>query len=539
MKLNKESIVQNRKEWKALGYSLPEFDTEKMKEVTRKAPVWVHFGAGNIFRALHASMMQKLLNEGSAASGIVACEGYDAEILEKTSRPYDDLTLFVTLKADGTVDKTVIGSVATSLVLDPALQDFEELKRIFAAKSLQMATFTITEKGYALTGADGNYTAAVLHDAEHPAEPVSYIGKVAALLRYRFENGALPLAMVSTDNCSKNGDKLYNAISFFAKVWEEKGLVKPGFFAYVSDPAKVSFPHTMIDKITPRPDASVEAMLKADAIEGMEPVITEKHTYTAPFVNAEESEYLVIEDSFPNGRPPLEKAGVLFTDRETVGKVERMKVCTCLNPLHTALAVFGCLLGMKKISEEIADPLLKKLVQRIGYDEGLPVVTDPGIISPKAFIDTVVNKRLPNPFMPDTPQRIATDTSQKLAIRFGETIKLYVSSGRDLGSLKMIPLVFAGWLRYLLATDDDGTAFELSPDPLLPRLLPLVKDFRADGSVTAASAKPVLLPLLKDASVFGADLEELGLADTVLALFTELCEGRGAVRNTLEKYVNA
>ena len=78
-------------------------------------------------------------------------------------------------------------------------------------------------------------------------------------------------------------------------------------------------------------------------------------------------------------------------------------------------------------------------------------------MDPKAFIDTVLQVRVPNPFMPDTPQRIATDTSQKLAIRFGETIKAYAESDElDVASLKLIPLVFAGWLRYLMAVDDAG-----------------------------------------------------------------------------------
>ena len=101
----------------------------------------------------------------------------------------------------------------------------------------------------------------------------------------------------------------------------------------------------------------------------------------------------------------------MFTSRETVEKVERMKVCTCLNPLHTALAVYGCLLGYTKISDEMKDADLVKLVEIIGYKEGLPVVTDPGILSPKKFIDEVLQIRVPNPFMPDTPQRIACDTS--------------------------------------------------------------------------------------------------------------------------------
>ena len=67
--------------------------------------------------------------------------------------------------------------------------------------------------------------------------------------------------------------------------------------------------------------------------------------------------------------------------------------------------------------------------------------------------------------MPDTPQRIATDTSQKLAIRFGETIKAYEAS-KELHTydLTLIPLVFAGWLRYLMGIDDNGNPFTLSPD---------------------------------------------------------------------------
>jgi fructuronate reductase len=138
----------------------------------------------------------------------------------------------------------------------------------------------------------------------------------------------------------------------------------------------------------------------------------------------------------------------MFADRDTVEKVERMKVCTCLNPLHTALAVYGCLLGYDLISEEMKNPVLKKMVEQIGYREGLPVVTDPGILNPEKFIDEVVNKRIPNPFMPDTPQRIATDTSQKLAIRYGETVKAYLDDDTlDVKDLKMIPLVYAGWFR--------------------------------------------------------------------------------------------
>ena len=158
--------------------------------------------------------------------------------------------------------------------------------------------------------------------------------------------------MVSMDNCSHNGDKLYAAVNTFAEKWTANSLTDEGFLQYVNTKEKVTFPWTMIDKITPRPDASVEEILKKDGVEELEAVVTSKNTYVAPFVNAEECEYLVIEDAFPNGRPELEKGGLMFTERETVDKVEKMKVCTCLNPLHTALAVFGCVLGYDLIRKK-------------------------------------------------------------------------------------------------------------------------------------------------------------------------------------------
>ena len=106
--------------------------------------------------------------------------------------------------------------------------------------------------------------------------------------------------MVSTDNCSHNGEKLSLALTAYASAWEENKLVQPGFLSYLQNPEKVSFPWTMIDKITPRPDASIEKMLEEDGLDDAQPIITSRHTYVAPFVNAEECQYLVVEDHFPN-----------------------------------------------------------------------------------------------------------------------------------------------------------------------------------------------------------------------------------------------
>ncbi|MCR5672867.1 MAG: mannitol dehydrogenase family protein [Lachnospiraceae bacterium] len=474
---------------------------EPMTERTLGAPEWIHFGAGNIFRAFMADMAQVLISEEKCDTGVIVVEGYDPEIIEKIYRPHDNLAIIATLRSDGTADKKVIGSIAASFVLDGAYpEDLAKLEEMFENPTLKMCSFTITEKGYSTK---------------------EYMRKIVLLLLHRYKTVNLPVAFVSMDNCSHNGEILHNAIEVTAKDLIAEGLADEGFLEYINDRSRVSFPWTMIDKITPRPDEGVYKELIKDGWEDLDPIVTTKGTYIAPFVNAEETGYLVIEDDFPNGRIPLDEAGAVFTDRDTVNKTERMKVCTCLNPLHTALAIFGCLLGYKTIHDEMEDEDLKNLVYTLGYKEGMPVVTDPGVIAPDDFLETVLTKRLPNPFMPDSPQRIATDTSQKIPIRFGETIKAYRNTP-DLGTddLTVIPLVLAGYLRYLNGTDDEGRPFDQSSDPMLSLL-------------TAMPASDVL----KKKEVFGCDMFEDGLGDRVLKMYDEMCRGEGSIRKTLHKYV--
>ena len=538
MELTLKSLHDDRDAFLAAGYHLPEFDYDTVHKNTVEHPHWIHFGAGNIFRAFQANVAQNLLNSGILDTGLIAAEGYDYEIIEKSYRPHDNLSILATLKADNTVEKTIVGSIMESLILDSKNEaEYARLREIFKNPSLQMASFTITEKGYATANAKGEFFPAVAADFEKgPEAPESYLGKVVSLLYTRYTHGALPIAMVSMDNCSHNGDKLYAAVNAFAKAWTDNGLVEAGFLGYVNDQTKVTFPWSMIDKITPRPDAKVQDMLAKDGFEDNYTIVTEKHTFTAPFVNAEETQYLCIEDHYTNGRPPLELGGVLYCDRETVDKIEKMKVCTCLNPLHTAMSIYGCMLGYTLISAEMADEDLRSFIQKIGYIEAMPVVVDPGVLNPYEFIGAVINRRLPNPFMPDAPQRIATDTSQKLAIRFGETIKAYQARGLDKSNLVLIPLVLAGYARYLKGIDDNGKAFEISPDPMLAELQAIVAPLEVKEGEQDFSC---LKNLYSRADIFGVDLYAVGLGEQIEGMVKELYAGNGAVRKTLHKYVVA
>ena len=529
------SPALNTAEWEQKGYQLPKFDIKAVREKTAKEPTWVHFGGGNIFRAFPAAILNDALNTGKYDRGVIVAETFDYEVVDKAYAPYDNLSLAISLCSDGNIEKKVIASVTEALKADPQFNDWQRLVEIFRNPSLQMISFTITEKGYSYNEAD----------LARGMSPMFAMGKVTALLYERWKagvessaqkgtGGGLPITVQSMDNCSHNGDKVKAGIFAYAERWAKDGLVEKAFVDYLKDEKKVTFPWSMIDKITPRPHEKVKEMLANDGFEDNNYIETEKHTFTAPFVNAEEVQYLVIEDNYTNGRPPLDLGGALYTTRETVDKVETMKVTTCLNPLHTAMSIYGCMLGYTLISAEMGDEDLRAFIQKIGYMEAMPVVVDPGVLNPYEFIGAVINRRLPNPFMPDAPQRIAMDTSQKLPIRFGETLKKYIARGLDKSNLVLIPLTLAGYARYLKGIKDDGTPFEPSPDPMLEELQNIVAPLQIGKGDQDWSC---LKQLYSRKDVFGLDLYEAGFGEQIEGMVKELYAGNGAVRKTLHKYV--
>jgi fructuronate reductase len=536
LELTKQCVTGRKEDFEKAGVRLPVFDIDAVQKATFERPVWVHFSVGNLFKAFHACLAQRLIEAGVSDRGVIAAEPFDYDAVTKVFPPHDNLLLRVVMKAGGGLDKEVIASVTEALKADSADKDWARLKQIFRSPALQVVSLSITEKGYDFRTMDGAFRPEILEEFDAgPAAPGHAMTKLCALVYERWQAGGTPVALLSTDNFSHNGDRLREAMLTIAGQWKDRGRVAPGFVDYVKDESKVSFPLSMIDKITPYPSERVRESLALAGLTGLDAVKTSRGATVSPFVNTEEAEYLVIEDRFPNGRPPLEKAGVYFTAREIVDQVERMKVCTCLNPLHTALAIFGCLLGYTSIAAEMKDKDLALLVRNIGYNEGMPVVTDPGIIKPAEFIAEVLEKRFPNPNIPDTPQRIAADTSQKMGIRFGETIKLY-KTDKTLGTekLKLIPLVIAAWCRYLLALDDEGAGFTPSPDPLLEEL----KRFLTGVTLgNPASAAGKLKPILSNEKIFALNLYDAGLGERIESCFAEFIAGPGAVRKTLQKYL--
>ena len=539
MKLTLEGL-KDRSGYEKAGIRLPGYDVAALAEKTRKSPGWVHFGIGNIFRIFMGTAADDLIEAGDMDTGITCIETFDFDVVDKIYKPYDNLALCVTLHGNGTVDKRVVGSLAEAIAARPGDQAARDrVREVFCDPGLKMVSFTITEKGYELRGRDGNYFGFIEKDLESgpDGELSSAMSLVAAMLKARFEAGGYPLALVSMDNVSQNGKKLRESVVEVASVWKEKGFLSEEALAYIRDEDRVSFPWSMIDKITPRPDDSVAKLLAEDGMEDMDTVITSKRTYIAPFVNAEGPQYLVVEDHFPNGRPPLEKAGIYMTDRDTVNASERMKVTVCLNPVHSALGPYGVVLGIEKFYEVMRDKDLVKLAQLVGPTEGMAVVIDPKILSPEAFMKELMEERFPNPYIPDTSQRLCTDISQGLGVRFGVTVKAYANRDGDAGKLLGIPLAIAGWLRYLLGKTDDGKPYELAPDPLNGIFQKELLESGIDVGKPEALTDQ-LHPILSNETIFGVDLYQAGIGKKIEEIFREEISGYGMVRKTLEKYLN-
>lgn len=525
-----DNYLTNKKEFTDAGIKVPNYDIKAKTGATR----WVHFGGGNLFRAFHAAIANQLLDSGDLDSGIVVAETHDKGVVDDVYRKFNNRILRVITHEDGQFEKELFASVSDALFFDQSNPDgWKKLFKIFENPALQLATFSITEKGYNLWDSQGNLLPMIKDDIKNgPKAPKNNMASLTALMFARFEAGKYPMALLSTDNFSQNGEKLEKSVLTIAEGWAEHGLVPSEFIDYLKDDKAVSFPLSMIDRITPNPSEAVSEKLKEDGFDDYKIYHTPGHTNIAAFTNTEEVHYLVVEDDFPNGRPALDKAGVILTDRDTVNDADEMKVTTCLNPLHTALAVNGSLLGFNSIAKEVSDKDMLNLIKQIGYVEGLPVVKDPKVINPKTFIDQLVNKRLPNPYIPDMPQRIASDTSQKLSVRYGVTIQHYIDDpNRDPKDLHFIPLVLATWCRYLMAVDDQGKPFEPSPDPLLAELQPKVSDIKL-GEKTDVHAH--LKDILANKSIFGHDLYAIGMGETVENYFAQQISGTGAVRKTLE-----
>ena len=98
-----------------------------------------------------------------------------------------------------------------------------------------------------------------------------------------------------------------------------------------------------------------------------------------------------------------------------------------------------------------------------------------------------------------------------------------------------IPLVFAGWCRYLLGLDDQGREMPVSPDPLAAQLQSYLTGITLGRP---ESCTDQLKPILSNAAIFGVDLYQSDLGRKAEEAFRAMLAGPGAVRAALRHYLS-
>ena len=262
-------------------------------------------------------------------------------------------------------------------------------------------------------------------------------------LRRRRALGLAPFTVMSCDNLPGNG---HLAKEMFASYAE---LADPELADWVR--STVAFPNSMVDRITPvTTDDDKSLLAKEFALRDEWPVVCEDFTQW------------VLQDVFPPGRPPWERAGVHLV--HDVVPYELMKL-RLLNASHQAMAYAGYLAGYRYAHEVAADPVFIEFLRGYMQQEGRPTLPAVPGTDLDHYIHTLL-QRFANPAIRDTLARLAAFSSDRIPKWLVPVIQQNLASG---GEVTRSAAVVASWARYAEGVDENGERYEID-DILAPQL---------------------------------------------------------------------
>ncbi|MCH6163326.1 mannitol dehydrogenase family protein [Streptomyces marispadix] len=458
----------------------------------------VHFGVGNFHRAHQAMAIDRLLADGLARDYGICGVG----VLPSDARMRDVLTAqngLYTLELrhpDGSREARIIGSLIDYLY---APDDPGAVVERLARPEVRIVSLTVTEGGYHIDQTTGEFDPSdenIQHDLAHPGAPRSTFGLIVAGLRRRRAAGLPPFTVMSCDNLPGNGHVARGTIIAFARL-QDADLAD-----WIS--AEVSFPNSMVDRITPATsDADREHIRSAYHVDDEWPVPAE------PFFQ------WVLEDDFGNGRPPFEQAGVEVVDDVTPYELMKLRL---LNVGHQAMAYFGYLAGHRYVHEAMADPDLRALVRRYMDQEGTPTLPVTGV-DLGAYKDTLF-ERFSNVEVADTLARLCAEGSDRIPKWLVPVIRENLAAGR---SIRISAAICASWARYAEGISEDGEPFGI------------VDRLAAERQEAARRQRAHPVAFIENQSLFG----DLAADRTFRAAYTDalaMLHGEGA-RATYRKIV--
>jgi mannitol 2-dehydrogenase len=446
----------------------------------------VHLSVGGFHRSHQAMYLDRLMEQGKAMDwGICGVGLLPADVrMRDVLTEQDRLYTLVLKHPDGTLEPRVIGSVVDYLY---APDDPEAVIEVMAAPTTRIVSMTVTEGGYNVHPVTSDFderNPAVQRDLAPGAIPTTAFGLVTEALRRRRTRGVPAFTVLSCDNVQGNGEVARRAFSAFAR------LTDPELGAWVA--TEVSFPSSMVDRITPvTSDEDRQLVNDRFGIDDGWPVVAE------PFVQ------WVLEDKFPQGRPPLEDAGVqLVAD---VMPYELMKL-RLLNASHQAMCYLGHLAGYRYAHEVCQDDDFVEFLSGYMDEEATPTLEPvPGVDLPSYKRQLI--ERFANPHIQDTLARLCAESSDRIPKWLLPVIAAQLTSS---GAMWRSATVVAAWARYCEGTDEQGQPIEVI-DALRDRLMGA-----AARRVDAADA------FIADRELFGDLVEQPRFRDAYLEALDSL-----------------
>jgi mannitol-1-phosphate/altronate dehydrogenase len=438
--------------------AVPNYDTAQVRAGI------VHLGLGGFHRAHMARYTHDLMQRqpdglgwGIVGAGLTAADRRMRDSLV----PQDKLYTLVERDSDHQ-SITVIGSLADVVF---AAEDSSALLAAMDHSDIRIVSLTVTEHGYCLNRATKRLDPEhplIKKDLAEPDRPASAIGIVVESLRRRRAAGIAPFTALSCDNIQHNGTVLRDATLALATLRDS------ALATWIE--AHVSFPSTMVDRITPvTADSDITWLEAQTGLVDRWPVFCETFTQW------------VIEDRFPLGRPAWETVGAQFV--ADVAPYEFMKL-RLLNTSHLAVAGLGRLAGYVTIDEAMGDDDIARYMRALMDRETGPTLPAVPGIDLAAYKATLLT-RFANVSIKDTVERVNTDAPLNILV---DPIRDRLARGQ---SIDLLALALAAWLRRIRGEDETG-------QPIIIKH-PLAEALRAKAIEGGADPRP----LLNMADLFG------------------------------------
>lgn len=396
----------------------------------------LHIGVGNFHRA-HLQYYTNLLLKNPINKNWGICGAMLLPSDEKLYRVLKNQKNEYTLTVCGRTGKNEVYRIGSLIDLIWGIEDPNNLINKIADPKIKIITLTITEGGYNIDKATGEFkldNPSIKHDIENAKQPQTVFGFIAEGLRKRMNSSGAPITILSCDNLQHNGNTAKKVFTTFIEA-QDKVLAE-----WVKQ--NTTFPNSMVDRITP-------ATYPAD----IERLNAQNGTHDEAPVYCEDFIQWVVEDNFIAGRPQWEDVGVEFTNDVTA--YENMKL-SLLNASHTLLSYPSFLSGYRKVDDAMSDEHIVKLVRKFMDIDITPYVPAPGNTDLNVYKQTLI-ERFANHSVSDQVARLCSDGISKFPVYVMPNLIKMIADNADLTRVAYLIAAYRHYLKY--KTDDKGQAF--------------------------------------------------------------------------------